>query len=258
MIQVPLAPFYVWSLVFIRAGFIMGFFPIIGERFVPLRIRVLTAAVLAIAITPVVPFNASAFPSDPLAFVLLVLTEALLGFGIGMIGRILFGVIQFAGQMAGEQMGFGLVNAIDPTGSHQISVVAEMQYVLSILVFLSADLHHGFIHVIGASYEALPPGGASATPGVAEFMMGLGSVLFSFSLQLAMPIILIVFAINVGLGMIARGVPQINVFLESFPLRIIAGVAVLMLSLGFTMGLWLNMAEGIDGWMSDLIGRMRG
>jgi len=208
MIQIPLAPFYVWALVFIGAGFIMGFFPLVGECFVPLRIRILTVAVLAIAITPVVPFNASAFPSNPLAFVLL--------------------------------------------------VVAEMQYVLSILIFLSADLHHGFIQVIGASYEVLPPGGASATAGVTELMMGLGSVLFSFSLQLAMPIILIVFAINVALGMIARGVPQINVFLERFPLRIITCVAVMTLSLGFTMGLWLNMAEGLDGWMSDLIGRMKG
>ena len=147
----------------------------------------------------------------------------MLGFGVGLVGKILFAAVQFSGQLAGEQMGFGLVNAIDPTGSHQISVVAEMMYLASILVFLLGNFHHGFLRVILSSYSVLPPGGAIVTEGLNAFMKGMGSALFSFSLQFAMPVIVIVFAVNVGLGMIARAVPQVNVFMESFPLRIFGG-----------------------------------
>lgn len=258
MINVPLEPFFVWIMLFLRAGFILGFFPLIGERFVPVRVRLLLAAVVSIALTPLAPLNASMFPSDTFGFLAMVASEALLGFGVGLVGRILFATVQFSGQLAGEQMGFGLVNAIDPTGSHQISVIAEMLYLGSILVFLMADLHHVFLQAILSSYGVLPPGTAMMTQGVNGFMVGMGSALFSFSLQFAMPVIVIVFAINVGLGMIARAVPQVNVFLESFPLRILAGVAVLMVSLGFTIGMWQRMFGDMDRLLGQLIASMKG
>jgi flagellar biosynthetic protein FliR len=258
MITIPLSPLYVWFLVFLRSGFVLAFFPLVGERFVPLRVRVILAAAIAAALAPVAPFGPEAFPHDMAGLVSLIACEALLGFGIGLIGRILFAIVQFSGQVAGEQMGFGLINAIDPTGSHQISVIAELQYLLAILIFLSTDLHHTFLIVLTQSFTALPPGGATLTPGVADFMMRLGSILFSLSLRFAMPVIVIIFAINVALGLIARAVPQVNVFLESFPLRIIAGVSVMMVSLGITVALWQNMFGDLQAMMTTLVRLMAG
>lgn len=258
MITIPLEPFYAWALVFLRTSFIIGFFPLFGEKFVPLRVRILMAAVVAIALTPVAPVTSAMFPSTVSGFLMLVFTEAMLGFGLGLIARVMFAIVQFSGQIAGEQMGFGIVNAIDPTGAHQISVIAEMLYVLSILVFLTSDMHHVFLAGISASFAILPPGEAALTADVAAFMVDLGTVLFSMSLQLAMPVIIIIFSINVSLGLIARGVPQINVFLESFPLRIIAGVSVVMLSLGFTASLWSNLFSQLDSMFTRLIGLMAG
>jgi len=253
MFTIPLTPLYVWFLVFMRGAFVLSFFPLFGENFVPLRVRVILAGTIAIALAHVAPFGPEAFPSTIGGFIQLVACEGILGFGIGMIGRIFFAIIQFSGQVAGEQMGFGLINAIDPTGPQQISVVAELQYLLAILVFLTANMHHTFIAVLGQSFSILPPGGATLTPGVSEFMTRLGTALFSLSLRFAMPVIAIIFAINVGLGMIARAVPQINVFLESFPLRIIAGLSVMMLTLSLTATLWQNMFGNLQGMMTSLL-----
>ncbi len=245
MISLPLGPVFVWLLVFLRVGFVLAFFPLVGERFVPARVRVLMAMVIALALAPVAPIDPAQFPLSIGGFVMLVLAEALLGFSIGFAGRLMFAIAQFSGQMAGEQMGFGMINAIDPTGSHQISVVAELMYLMAILIFLAADLHHGFLAVAADSFRTLPPGAASAGAGLTELMMGLGSTMFSLSLQLAMPVILIVFAINIGLGMIARAVPQINVFLESFPLRILGGLSIMLLSISYLAMLWENILAGM-------------
>jgi flagellar biosynthetic protein FliR len=258
MINLPLEPFFVFLMIFVRFGFILSFFPVLGEAFVPVRVRIILSLMVAAALTPVAPVTADQFPSGLGGIIAFIVTEGLLGFSVAMIGRILFSVVQFSGQMAGEQMGFGLVNAIDPTGSHQISVVAEMQYILSLLVFLTADLHHTLFRVVAHSFEVLPPGAGAMNAGVTDFMMRLGSTLFELALRFAMPVIVIIFAINVSLGMIARGVPQLNVFLESFPLRIIAGVSVMMLTLGFTVNLWEGMFSNLEPMMMRMVRLMSG
>lgn len=258
MIQVPLAPFFAWCLVFLRVLFLFSFFPLWGERFVPVRIRILIAVVIAIAVAPVAPVTPAMFPLSVRGLLLVIATEALLGFGFALIGRILFAIVQFSGQIMGEQMGYGIINAIDPTESRQVSVIAEMLYLMSVLLFLAADLHHVLLATVVNSFHTLAPGGAALGAGLARFMLDLGTTLFELSLRLAMPIIVIVFAINVGLGMIARGVPQINVFMESFPLRIIAGVSVLLLMLGIMASQWEVMFSGMEGLLVRMIGLMKG
>lgn len=258
MISIPLDPVLVWLMVFLRTGLILAFFPLFGEGFVPLRIRVILGAVVAFALTPVVPITAAQFPDTTGGMVMMGASEALLGISVGLVGRGLFSVIQFAGQIGGEQMGFGLVNAIDPTGSHQISVVAEMEYLLGIMVFLTADMHHAFLGVMAASFEILEPGQAVFTGGVAEFFLDLGRVIFSLAVQFAMPVIVVIFVINVAMAMMGRAVPQINVFLESFPLRIIGGIVVTSLSLGLLVRLWLNMFGSMDSMLATLLRAMQG
>lgn len=253
MITIPLEPILVWLMVFLRTGFLFAFFPLFGDGFVPLRIRIVLAAVFSLMLAPVVPVSASSFPTTTLAMATMAGSELILGFSVGFVGRALFAIVQFAGQIGGEQMGFGIVNSIDPTGMHQIAVVAEMQYLLSILVFLTAGLHHVFIAVLAASFNVLEPGQAVFTAGAAGFFLDLGRTIFSLTVQFAAPIILVVFVVNLSMAMIGRAVPQINVFLESFPLRIIAGVAVLIATLGILVQLWLNMFGSMESSLTTLL-----
>lgn len=258
MISIPLDPVLVWLMVFTRIAFLFVFFPVMGEGFLMARLRVIISGVVAFALTPVVPVSADLFPQTVSAMVFFIGSEALLGFSLGFIGKLLFAVIQFSGQVGGEQMGFGIVNAINPTSGHQVSVVAEMQYLLAILVFLSSGLHHVFISVLANSFAVLPPGSAEFTPGVADFFMNMGSALFNLSVRFAMPVIVVIFAINMGMAMIGRAVPQINIFIESFPLRIMAGVLVIIASLGILVQLWLQMFGSMEPAMAELLSLMRG
>lgn len=253
-----MGPVLVWLMVFLRTGFLMAFFPLFGDDFVPLRIRIVLAAVLAFVLAPVVPLSPDKFPVTTLAMLAMVASEALLGFSVGLVGRGLFAIVQFSGQIGGEQMGFGIVNSIDPTGSHQIAVVAEMQYLLSVLLFVAAGLHHVFLSVMAQSFNVLEPGQAIMSGEVAHFFVQFGRTLFSLTVQFAMPVILVIFVINLAMAMIGRAVPQVNVFIESFPLRIIGGLFVLMCTLGLLARLWLQMFGTMEGSISDLLVYLRG
>jgi len=190
--------------------------------------------------------------------IMMVGSEAMLGFAIGLVGKIMFGIVQFSGQIAGEQMGFGLINTLDPSAMHQISVVAEMQYILAVLVFLVADFHHLVIKVLSASFRILSPGQAMSNPGVLEYFLRLGETMFELSLQFAMPVVIVIFSVNIGMAMIGRAVPQVNIFLESFPIRIISGLIVLTASLGFLVRLWIKMFEDLGYSLGELLNLFAG
>ncbi len=253
MISIPLDPFLIWLMVFLRISFLFVFFPLFGDGFVPLRIRILLSAVMALMLTPVVPFGADLFPQSQGAMIGMVASEALLGMVVAMVGRGLFAVVQFSGQLAGEQMGFGIVNTLVPSGGQQVSVVAELQYLLSVMIFLAVGIHHIVIAVIVTSFGILAPGAAVMTSDVGDFFVSFGQAIFALSLQLAMPVIVVVFAINMAMAMIGRAVPQVNVFLESFPLRIIGGLLTILASLGILVRLWIEMFGSVDSLLSRLL-----
>jgi flagellar biosynthetic protein FliR len=246
-------PVYVWLMVFIRTAFILGFFPIFGEGFAPIRVRVMISLIVSLALAPVAPIDAADFPATAPAMAVFCASEALLGFSLGFVGKILFAIVRCAGQLGGAQMGFGIVNAIDPTGRPQISVVADAQHLLSMLIFLATDAHHVLFSALAASFEMLDPGSAAASAGLGAYFAQMGRTLFSLALQFAMPVIIVVFAIDVAMAMLGRAVPQIDVFIESFPPRIVGGLLVTIAALTALAGMWANMFEALGPMLADSI-----
>jgi flagellar biosynthetic protein FliR len=258
MITLSLQPIYAWLLIFLRVGLVLSFFPVLGERFVPVRVRIVLAGMIALALAPVSPVDGAMFPGSGAGLVALVAHEALLAFAVALLGRIMFAIVQFSGQIAGEQMGFGLVNALDPTGAQQVSVVAELQYVCALMLFFVSGMHIPLLTLVAWSFREVPPGAALAGADAVGLMMRMGAVMFTLSVGFAMPVIAVIFAINIGLGMVGRAVPQINVFMESFPLRIIAGLVILMTTLGITAGLWEGMFDDMLRKMGEMALLMKG
>lgn len=250
MIQIPLGPFLAWALVFLRVSMVLTFFPILGDRYLPVRIRIMVCAALALVLTPMVPVSGADFPTSGMGIALLALTEGMLAMGLAFIGKVLFAVIQTSGQLIGQEIGYGVVNAIDPS-SHQVTAVAEMQYLLAVMIFFAADLHHVVIEALAMSFTVLKPGAAVMSAGAVDLVVRLGGTMYALAVGFAMPVIVINFALNVALGMISRAVPQLNVFVESFPLRIVAGLSLMMLSLGFTVALWQEMFGEMGGMFEE-------
>jgi len=111
--------------IFARVSIILFFLPIYGEDLTPRRVRVLMALALTACLLPVVPGPPPAFPRTMIGAALALLPEVFLGLTMGLVARLTFAAVQVGGQMAGEQIGFGIANVIDPTNSAQISVPAQ-------------------------------------------------------------------------------------------------------------------------------------
>jgi len=219
MLQIPIQPILVFLLVLIRVLFFFFFMPVFGEVFTPIRVRILLSATVAFVLTPLLSTSAAiSFPQSIGQFLFIMAPEALLGMAFGLVGSILFGTVQFAGQIMGEEIGFGMAAVVDPaqTGG-QIPIVAEVLYITALILFFAVDAHHFFLRALAQSFEQAPPGALGYSQNVALFLSQKASRMFFLAVQMSLPIIVVIFLTNMAMGMVAKAVPQINVFLESFP-----------------------------------------
>jgi flagellar biosynthetic protein FliR len=173
-----------------------------------------------------------------LALVAAMVTELAAGAVMGIAVSLLFAAVHFAGQLMGTQMGFAIVNVFDPVNFQQIGVVGQLLNVMGLLIFLAFDGHLMMLRALFDSFHVVPPGGVNPD---STFMLGelvrLGGVLFQDGLRLALPVTCVVLLVNVGLAVVARTVPQVNVFVIGFILTIGLGLGVLILSIPSTVGL---------------------
>ncbi|OPY85187.1 MAG: Flagellar biosynthetic protein FliR [Smithella sp. PtaU1.Bin162] len=229
-------------LVLLRVSAIVVTIPVISEASVPLRIK----AALSILITLIVfPLVLPKIP-PPANYPVLILMyrmagEVMIGLIIGFSARIILAGIRMAGDMIGFQMGFSISNVIDPMTSEQVSIITELQYLVAMLVFLAVDAHHIFLSAIIQSYAVLNPLAFHFSGSLMQFMLNFSKEMFVIALKLAAPIMAVVLFTNVGLGIVARTVPQINIFIVGMPLHIAVG----LVFLGITAPMFLKLTSGL-------------
>jgi flagellar biosynthetic protein FliR len=175
------------------------------------------------------------------------LGEILIGIIIGFTARLIFAAVQLAGQLVGFQMGFGIVNVMDPQTSTQVAIIAQFQNIITLLVFLALDAHYWFILSIAKSFELIPPLGFCFTDSLMEAIVRLSCDMFVVAAKLASPIIAALLFTSVALGLIARTVPQMNIFIVGFPLKIAIG----LLGVGFSLPLLSYMLRNIFREMGE-------
>ncbi len=220
--------------VFFRTAAMISFLPILGDRVVPAPLKGVLALLLSFLIYPflkgvLVPVEAPGF--FPLFLGLI--GEVLIGFVMGMMIRFFFTGIQFAGEMIGFQMGFAIVNVIDPVFSIQVSIIAQLHYYMAVLLFLAIDGHHGLLMAMTESFHAVPPLAFGLTGSLMEFLIQTSKEIFIIAVKLSAPVIAVLVFTHVALGLVARTVPQINVFIVGFPLQIAIGFLFLGLTAPF-------------------------
>src|SRR5262245_7555418 len=222
-------------LVLARLGGLVAVAPVLGHALVPVRIRAGLAAVLAATLTPLVaPAPA---PASLPALIGLVAVEGAIGVVIGLVAQLILAGVQLGGQLAGIQMGFGIVNLIDPQTHAQVSVIAEWEHLLAILVFLVLDVHHLLLRALLGSFQVAPPGAVVMTGASLRGAVAMASDLFVVGVRVAAPVLIALLLTNGALGVLARTVPQLNVFVVGFPLNVGVGLVVLGASLPFTFRL---------------------
>ena len=205
--------------------------PVLGDQNVPVQLKAGFAFILSLVFFPVVA--APRIGADPnlILIVLLVARELGVGLLIGFTARLLFTGVSMAGEVIGFQMGIGIANVFDPSSDTQVPLIGQIKLVFALLLFVILDGHHLLIRALVMSYRVVRPGELALNQTLFEHVSSLAGRIFVIGLQVGAPLIVAMMAANFSIGLIARSVPQVNVFVVGFPFTIALGL--LLLALGF-------------------------
>ncbi len=232
-------------LVFARIGTMIMLLPGLGELTVPVRIRLTVALVLAAIL---LPLHRNAYQIDlrELGPVLLMLgTEMLIGAILGLTARLMISALQVAGTVVAQQMGLGFVTAVDPTQGQQNVIVGNFLTILGITLVFATDLHHLVIAALNDSYRLFSPGEVPITGDMASLVTRTTASAFRIGIQLSAPFLVFGLLFNLGLGVLSRLMPQMQVFFIGLPLSILLGFLILLFVVGAMMGTFLGYFEDV-------------
>ena len=221
--------FHIFLLILLRVSALLIVAPIFGHRLFLARAKVGLAVMVSMVIFPIV--DRFDVPVGFLPYAVMMVGEVIMGLVIGYAVLLLFIGIQFAGQLAGLQMGFGIVNVIDPASHDQVSIIGQFLNILAILLMLTLDGHHTILNGLLTSFDAVPLGGVVLKAPVAHKMIALTAEVFVIAIKISAPIMIALFLISTAMGVLARTVPQMNVFIVGFPVQLAVGMSVLMAAL---------------------------
>jgi flagellar biosynthetic protein FliR len=230
----PLIQDYIplFAIILVRVGGILAAMPAIGTRSVPLQVRIGLVVGLTIILFPVVseqlrPLTVS-FPQIlPLMF-----TEFMVGMVLGFAIRFVMSAFEIAGELIGVQMGINLMSTLDPVAAAgQTPVVGQFMGLLTMLVFFAIDGHHLMFEALVASFHLVPPLHVHLTGFLVESVLKLGIGMFVLALKVGAPVMTALFIVTLGMGILGRSIPQLNVMLNNVPVTIGIGLLVLGLSL---------------------------
>ncbi|MFV8781604.1 flagellar biosynthetic protein FliR [Microbulbifer sp. SA54] len=237
MIDVTYAQLHAWLVAFLWPFVrLIGFFmaaPLLGHKSAPTRIKIGLAALITFAIAPGLPL----LPSVPVwswAGLGIIIEQTLIGAAIGLVLRVMFSVVQAAGDFIGLQMGLAFATFVTPDGVNTM-VLSRFLHLVTMMVFLAVDGHLVVIDTLAGSFQTLPIGYSGLNPAGFEMLARFGGTIFSSGLLLALPMVAALLIVNLSLGILNRSAPQLTVFSIGFPVSLTFGLfllTVLMTDLG--------------------------
>jgi flagellar biosynthetic protein FliR len=231
----------VYLLVFARTGAMIMLLPAIGDVGVPSRVRLTLAFAISLAFAPAVAHQyPQAEPQSVIALGLLVVQEVVAGILVGAMARIIVSSLSTAGYLVATQTGLAFAQTIDPAMSEQGAVVSNFLSLLGTVLIFSTNAHYLALGAISGSYTLLPPGSALPTSDMAELTLRLVTGSFLLGLQLAAPFLVFGFAVNAAMGLLARLMPQLQIFFIVAPLNILVGFLLIIFLLGTMMTIFLS------------------
>lgn len=217
---------------FMILGRLSGLFisaPIFASRQLPGRIKVLIVILLAAIMSSFVPVQYKIQLDRPVVFIAAMLSEVFIGYAIGYVAYVLFAAIQMAGQLMDNQIGFSMVNVLDPQSGVQIPLMGNFNYLLALIIYLSLDGHHYLLQAIVQSYQVIPVLGANLGNHLMEIVASVTAYMVIIAVKISAPVVFAVLIADISMGFIARTVPQMNVFIVGMPVKIMVGLLTLVI-----------------------------
>ena len=234
-----------FMLVFARIGTMVMLLPGLGELRVPVRVRLTVALVLTAVL---LPLHRNAYVLDLKSFgpvVIMLAQEIMIGAVLGLTARLTIAALQIAGSVIAQQLGLGFVTAVDPTQGQQNVIVGNFLTVLGVTLIFATDLHHLVIAALNDSYTLFQPGDIPLLGDVAALTTRSVATAFRIGIQLSAPFLVFGLLFNLGLGILSRLMPQMQVFFVGIPLSILLGFLILLLVIGAMMATFLGSVEGV-------------
>ncbi len=229
--------------VFLRITGIVSLLPLFGEGSVPVRVRIILSAALAVGVYPSIPesygLSLQTSLSDVWIFSFVMAKELLIGVVIGYTAKLAFEGVVMAAYIVGVQMGFSTSTIFMPDSDATTNAFSALHRLLIVLIFLSLNLHHMYLTSMVDSFRMIPFGFAWPSASLSELLVSFSGSIFVTALQLAAPTLIGLLFTTAALGLISRAVPQANVFVMSFPVSFFAGLIIYMATLPMLPG-WLR------------------
>ena len=234
-----------FMLVFARIGAMVMLLPGLGEANIPVRIKLAIAILLTLVI---LPLHRAAYNIDMqsiTALLVLMMHEIVIGIVLGATARVTLSALQVAGSVIAQQLGLGFVTTVDPTQGQQGLLIGNFLTILGLTLLFATDSHHLVIAALNDSYSIFAPGEAMVSGDVASLATSAFTAAFKIGIQLSAPFLVFGIVFNIGLGVLARLMPQMQVYFVGVPLSILFGFLILALVLVTMMGTFLEYFIGV-------------
>jgi flagellar biosynthesis protein FliR len=240
-------------LVMFRVGaFFMGV-PVFNHIAIPRMLRLWFIIMIAFLVVPSSVVDDVSLPTSSLQLACIILSECAIGFLMSFAVVTLFSAIQFAGHIIGVQMGLSVSEVFDPMSQGGMSTIGEFYYLVSILIYFLINGHHILVKTLVHSFEVVPLGGGIFHMDIQNFIIHLTVMVFVVAIKLAAPVIITLFIVNCVLGIIARTVPQMNVFIVGFPLTLGIGFIFIGISFPYFYGVLTKAFTGMEKNMVSIV-----
>lgn len=246
----------VFLLIFIRMTGLFVIAPIFGRANIPAVFKIGFSFMLALILVNTISIQ-NIVISNIYEFAALVVREFIIGITLGYVSYMIFTAIYVAGELIDMQIGFGVVNVIDPVSNIQVSITSTFYFILCMLFFLLCNGHHVLIRALFNSYDYIPIGKAVFGDGLQSRIIEVFGGVFLIAFKIAAPILAAILVTDVALGVLSKTVPQLNVFVVGMPLKIILGLAVLVLTMPLFVSIVETLIKGMDSEMLNFLENMR-
>jgi len=235
MFSISISPAQVisFTVVLFRVAGIMVFAPFYSGSAFPVQVKVILPLLVALTLAPVVP--QAQLPSEYglLQVITSVLGEILIGMVLGLVASFIFGALQLAGQIMGFQLGFSIINVMDPQTSVEISVISILNNFIGLVLFLLINGHQWFFLAVSESLSYLPVGGVRLNGPLVEEVLRLSSRIFASGLRIAGPVVAVTIISDIVVGLIGRAAHQVNILIVGMPVKTLVGLVALSIAFYF-------------------------
>ena len=235
----------IFVLVFARVGAMVMLLPGFGESNIPARVKLSIALLLTLII---LPLHRNAYHVDLTSISslgVLMVHELIIGIVLGATARVTLSALNVAGSVIAQQLGLGFVTAVDPTQGQQGQIIGNFLTILGLTLLFATDSHYLVIAALSESYRIFSPGEIMPTGDVAALATNAFSAAFKIGLQLSAPFLVFGLVFNIGLGVLARLMPQMQVYFVGVPLSIMVGFLIFAVVLAAMMSTYFDYFNGV-------------